>query len=254
MTDAHRTPDHGGGGAWRRPRFVGALALTLVGAAVLLGLMTWQVQRLAWKETLIARLEAALAEPPRPLPAQPSQDAHEFRRFTVSGVFTGETGAHGFRDAAYLTSRKPWGPGYRVVQPFQTEAGPLILVDRGYVPLAEKNVAAAAARPTPTPEDPLTLTGALRWPQESDWFASPEAGLSDNVWLTRSLDHLAPLWDADAVLLVAETDTAVGDWPKPQPVTVDLPNDHLEYAATWGGLAAIWLIMGAVLARREFRR
>ena len=242
------------GGAWRRPRFLAAAAFTLAGAAILLGLMTWQLQRLAWKTELIATLQTALAQPPAPLPADPAQSAHEFRRFTVTGRFTGETGAHGFTDAAYLTSRKPWGPGYRVVQPFRTDDGRLILVDRGFARLASKNAGGAASVPTPAPEGEVALTGALRWPQGSDWFADPGAGPADNVWLSRDLAALAPLWDAEPVLLVAETDTAVGDWPVPLPVSVDLPNDHLEYAITWGLLAAVWLAMGGVLARRQLRR
>ncbi|MEE4119551.1 MAG: SURF1 family protein [Paracoccaceae bacterium] len=242
------------GGAWRRPRVLGALAFTLAGVAILLGLMTWQVQRLAWKEGLIALLEARLAEPPLDgLPEAYAPDL-EFRRVALSGRFTGAPGAHGFADVARLTTVRPWGPGYRVIQPFETAAGRVVLVDRGYVPVAEKNVDAAAARATPAPEGRIDLVATLRWPDDRDFFADPEAGPADNVWLTREVARLAPLWDAEPVLLVAETDTATGAWPRPLPTSVDLPNDHLEYAVTWASLAAIWAACGALLVRREARR
>jgi surfeit locus 1 family protein len=243
-----------GGGAKRRPRVVAALAFGVIGAAVLLGLMTWQIQRLAWKEGLIATLEQRLDEAPAALPAAPDPASWEFRRVTVSGRFLTEPGAHGFVDAAYLTTIRPWGAGYRVVQPFLTDDGRTVLIDRGFVPVERKNSDGRAALPTPVVDGPLTVTGALRWPQDADFFADAAAGPADNVWLTRSVARLAPLWGAEPLLIVAETPTGPDDWPVPQPVTVNLPNDHLEYAITWGALAAIWLGMSALLARREMRR
>jgi surfeit locus 1 family protein len=233
---------------------LGAIAFAGIGTLILLGLMTWQIQRLAWKEGLIALLEARLAEPPM----QGLPDAYdpemEFRRVALSGRFTGAAGAHGFSDVARLTTIRPWGAGYHIIQPFETETGRLVLVDRGFIPVEEKNIDAAAARTTPAPEGRVDLVATLRWPEDSDFFADQNAGLRDNVWLTREVDRIAPLWKAEPVLLVAETSTAVGTWPKPQPTSVDLPNDHLEYAVTWGSLAAIWALLGALLTWREARR
>ena len=253
MSDNAAAATGTGGGAGRRPRAFATIALGAAGLAVLLGLMVWQIQRLAWKEALIARIEARLAAAPVALPDRPDAARDEFLRVRVQGRFTGSVGAHGHADAAYLTSLRPWGPGYRLVQPFETDRGRLILVDRGYVPLAEKNQGGRAALPIPAPPDVLTLTGALRWPEPGDFFADAGAGPADNVWLTRDLARLAPLWGTEPVLLVAESATAVGPWPVPQPVTVDLPNDHLQYAVTWGLMAAAWSVVAGLLIRRSLR-
>ncbi|MFN3615879.1 MAG: SURF1 family protein, partial [Rubrimonas sp.] len=188
------------------------------------------------------------------LPARPDPAQDEFRRVTVTGRFTGATGTHGFGDAAYLTTIRPWGAGYRVVQPFETLDGRTVLIDRGYVPLDRKNEGGHAARPTPATDGEIAVAGALRWPQDADFFADGAAGPVDNIWLTRSVERLAPLWGAEPVLIVAETSTSDDDFPVPQPVTVNLPNDHLEYAVTWGGLAAVWIAMSAVLVWRQLRR
>lgn len=230
-------------------RRYGMVALGAVGVAVLIALSVWQFQRLAWKEALIAELEGRLAAPPVVLPAELDPATDEFRRVTLTGKFSDVTGAHGFADAPLLTSVRPHGPGYRVIQPFDLADGRRVMVDRGYAPVASKNRLGAAARPTPAPADFITLTGALRWPDET---GDPPFGADDNVWTARDLGVMAELFDAEPVLVVAETDTAVIDWPRPQPLeAVKVRNNHLEYALTWAALAVIWAAMTGYLAFRR---
>jgi len=237
-------------------RVAATIALGLFGVAILGGLGTWQVQRLAWKEALIAELDARLTGDPIALPRTFEREAHEFRRIRLTGHFTGETGAHGFQDVAYLMTKRPWGAGYRVIQPFETTDGRVLLVERGYVPLDEKNEGGAAARSTPAPDGELDFTGALRWPDDADGFNDLSAPPADNVWLTREVPRIAPLFGAEPVLVVADVSTAPegADFPIPLPVTVDLPNDHLQYAVTWFSMAAIWAGFAVVLVRRARRR
>ena len=53
----------------RSRRWLVPTLMTGFGVVLLLGLGTWQVQRLHWKEGLIAAREARLAAPPVDLPA-----------------------------------------------------------------------------------------------------------------------------------------------------------------------------------------
>ncbi|MEX2518078.1 MAG: SURF1 family protein [Paracoccaceae bacterium] len=243
-----RDTEKGGSGRpshFRRRSFI---AFGALGVAVLIGLCVWQMQRLAWKESVIGTLEARLSAAPTPLPASFDPAVQEFSRVVVSGRLDGVIGAHGFADAPLLTSMRPQGPGYRVIQPFETEDGRRIMIDRGYVPISEKNENGAASKPTPAPQGNLTIIGALRWPDEGGGGAY---GVNDNVWTMRDLDEMARLFNAEPVLIVAETSTAVGDWPIPQPIeAVNVPNNHLEYALTWGTLASIWAAMTGWLAFR----
>lgn len=240
----------------RKGRVAATIALGLFGVAVLGGLGVWQVQRLAWKEALLEELGARLAAEPIALPSEFEQEAHEFRRVVLSGRFTGAEGAHGFQDVSYLMTKRPWGAGYRVIQPFETNEGRILLVERGYVPIDQKNDGGAASRPTAAPEDALEITGALRWPDDADSFKDLADAPPDNVWLTREIPSIAPLFDAEPVLIVAETPTRAPDaeFPIPLPVSVDLPNDHLQYAITWFSMAAIWVGFAIVLARRAARK
>ncbi|MDT8343616.1 MAG: SURF1 family protein [Thermohalobaculum sp.] len=230
----------------------GAIAPIVIGVggvAILLGLCAWQVQRLAWKEALIATLAQRLTRPAVEMPAEPAL-ADEFLRVTVTGRFEGAPGSHGHPDAPFLTTRER-EPGYRVIQPFTLGDGRRVMVDRGFIPAALKNEAGLALRPTPAPAGEVTLTGALRFPGET---AEPPFGARDNVWVARDLDAMARVFGAEPVLVVAETATAGPDgWPQPMPLTVDLPNNHLNYAITWGLLALVWAVMAAVWTRRELR-
>ena len=60
-------------------RVAATIALGLVGVSILAGLGLWQIQRLAWKEALIAELEARLTAPPIALPDALDPETHEFR-------------------------------------------------------------------------------------------------------------------------------------------------------------------------------
>ncbi len=224
----------------------------VVGVAVLMGLCIWQVQRLAWKEGVIATLEGRLAEAPVALPAAFDPETQEFSRVRIEGRFTGEIGAHGFADAPLLTSRKFVGPGYRIIQPFDLTDGRRIMVDRGFAPVEVKNEGGAASRPTPAPDGALEIVGALRWPDVS---VDQAYGPNDNVWTARDLSVMARLFGAEEVLVVSETSTAVGEWPRADPIrAVNVRNNHFEYAITWAALAIGWAIMTGFLIFRPDRR
>ena len=68
--------------------------VALAGIAVLISLGIWQLHRLAWKEALIARIEARAKAPPAPLPpegewARLKPEDYEYRHVTLRGHFDG---------------------------------------------------------------------------------------------------------------------------------------------------------------------
>ena len=215
-----------------------ALAFGLGGVAILVSLGVWQLQRLDWKLGVIAELEAKLSAPPAPLPADPTEAEDEYTRVAVSGRFLpGEL--------HLLTSIRPWGPGFRVIAPFETDTGRRVLVDRGYVPEARKDA----------PRDPgaAEVTGALLWPDDAGWF-TPDPDRDANIWFAREPGPMAEALGTEPLLIVAETRAGEGEFPAPRPATANLRNHHLEYALTWFSLAAIWAVMTAVLLLRLRRR
>jgi surfeit locus 1 family protein len=227
-------------GQWRRG-VIAPIVLGVVGVSILLFLGAWQVQRLAWKEDLIAKIEARLAADPVSLPASPDAERDRLLRVTVTGEI-------GTEEVHALSSVKPHGPGFRVIAPFQIEdASRKVLVDLGFVPERLKD---RSSRPeTANKGDVL---GLLLWPQEADSF-TPDPDLGRNIWFARDVEAMAKALGTDPVLIVAE------QHPKdsvilPRPPGIDVPNRHLEYALTWFGLAVVWTVMSIVWARSELKR
>lgn len=200
----------------------------LTGCGVLVWLGTWQVQRLSWKQNVLAEIDSRISAEPIDLPVAPNPSADKYLPIEIAGTVSDD-------ELHVLVSVKHVGPGYRVIAPFQTEDGRRILLDRGFVPTEDKN----AARLT----GPMTVTGNLHWPDEIDSY-TPEPDIAGNTWFARDVPRMATALGTEPVLLIARSATDPDITPLPVD-TVGVPNDHLQYAITWFSLALIWAAMTA---------
>lgn len=218
-------------------RMIAPLLFGLCGVAILLALGTWQLRRLEWKTAILDEIASRLEAESGPVPADPTEADSEYLRVRESGeLLPGELHVY--------TSAPPRGVGYRVIAPFRIGDGRTVLLDRGFVPIDEKD----AARRT----GPLTVEGALLWPDETDGFTS-EPDRDANIWFARDVGLMAEALGTEPLMIVtAASDDP--DGPMPLPVGVNIPNDHLEYAITWFSLAAIWAVMTGYLLWRIKRR
>ena len=213
------------------------LLLGVVGVAILCGLGSWQVSRLGQKQALIAAIEARIGAEPVELPAVPGEEADQYLPVRVTGALGGE-------EAPVLTSMPDEGPGFRVVSALTT-GNRRILVDLGFVPEEAKVLPRVAER--------VTIVGNLLWPRETDsWTPAPDQG--QNIWFARDLSAMAERLRTEPVLVVARSIEGADLGTIPLPVdTAGIPNDHLNYAITWFGLALVWAVMSVALVRRVGR-
>ena len=213
------------------------IIIGLGGAAILVALGVWQVQRLAWKQGVIAGIEARIADDPVALPQTPDPETDGYLPVTLTGRFAGDT-------LRVLVSQKNVGAGYRLITGFDTDAG-RVMVDRGFLPTDDETAAA--------PEGDVTVTGNLQWPQETDSF-TPSPDLERNIWFARDVEAMADILQTRPVLVVAREMSQQAPGVTPLPVdTSRIPNDHLQYAITWFSLAAIWLAMSTLFYLRRRR-
>ena len=214
------------------------LIVGLVGTGILIWLGMWQVQRLAWKEDLLARIETRIAERPVVFAEALTPTFQRYAPVTVTGQFSE---GH----IRMLASRRSIGPVHRIIRPFDTTDNGRILIDTGWQPDGVPVAAVSAA--------PLTLVGNLENPQEADGF-TPAPDLAANLWFARDVPAMADALGTAPILVVLrdapETDLGVTPWPVD---TAGIPNDHLQYAITWFSLAVIWAAMTAYFLLRTRR-
>jgi len=216
-------------------RMIAPIVFGIVGIAILVSLGNWQVRRLAWKEGVLAAIDAKMSGPAQPVPDAPNRE----RDMYLHVVATGEMGAG---EVHVLSSSPETGPGYRIIAPFTLESGRRILVDRGVVPEGQK----ASARVLENGQ----LEGNLLWMQEPPSYP-PDLG--KNIWFNRDTEGLADVLGTEPVLLVM-SHSALSTGPLPVAVGVNIPNNHLGYAVTWYGFALVWLGMTLYLLYRIKRK
>ena len=85
--------------------------------------------------------------------------------------------------------------------------------------------------------------------------------LEKNIWFARYLPMMAQELDVLPFMVVVEKMdiSKNGEWVAydvvtPLPVSVNIPNDHREYAITWFSLAIVWFGMTAYLLWRIRQR
>ncbi len=201
------------------------LIVGVAGVAILLSLGVWQLRRLEWKEAIIAEAATMIAADPVPLPAAPDPASDRYRPVQTSGRFTGE-------ETFVLASTRDQGPGFHVIAAFETADGRRILIDRGFIPEADRS--------QPRPPHAASITGNLNWPDDMTASTPPHDAARD-IWFGRDLPGIAAALRTDPVLVIARSDT--GDGVMPVPASAAFRNDHLQYALTWFGLAVVWAVM-----------
>lgn len=222
-------------------------ALTIASAlvfAVLIALGVWQVQRLQWKQALIARAEAAAERPPVPI-MEAYGPGEEFRKVIVE--------CPGLATAPFveLQTIQDGQPGVRLISPCPLPNEPYVaLVDRGFV------ADAISARPPVRPSrEPVRIMAELRNPPERTAMALAAEG---NRFFWR--DHLG-MAEALGVrervsrpMLFALT-SSNPEWRalKPSAPPAAFSNNHLGYAITWFGLALALIGVYVALLRRKLR-
>ncbi|MGO4569002.1 SURF1 family protein [Rhizobium sp. 2YAF20] len=246
MTDAI-VPTRRARPIWQVAKAVFLLAVL----GILLSLGTWQVQRLHWKEGLLADIAARRTAPAVPLVdieamANSGGDI-EYRNVTASGQYLNNKERHFF--ATY-----DGAPGFYVYTPLQLSDGRYLFVNRGFTPYEVK-------------EPEMRMQGQLTGQQTVTGLARaklagkpsslvPDNDLAKNIFYWKDLDVMA---SSDGLMkdkvLPFFVDADATPNPKGLPIgavtIIDLPNDHLQYAFTWYGLAATLV---AIVAISWFRK
>jgi len=232
--------------AAKRPGVIGA-GFVLLALVILVGLGVWQLQRLKWKEGILARIAALQSAPARPLEGLLAAGGDlDFVRATVACPDLER------RPMLRMYAVRDGQPGYRLIAacPITAKGFSSILVDRGFTPFEQSAAAMQPGRATL----PGPVIGVLRKGDKAT-FVTPPNQPTQNLWYSRDMPAMAQALNATAVapvFLMLEQPAPPPGGPVPAPVPVDIPNRHMEYAATWFGLAgALVGVYVAMLLRKR---
>ncbi|MBV1886074.1 MAG: hypothetical protein KUG61_03250 [Parvibaculaceae bacterium] len=245
------------------PGLTVAFVLSMV---FLVGLGNWQLERREWKLQIIEDMHNRLSAAPDWFPFESEWSSGltemEWKPVRVQGVFRHDQEVH------YLSGYDH--SGYLVLTPFlmtlANDEDVIVFVARGDVP---KSLKKATDRPEGSqPEGVVSLVGYIRRPEKLG-ILDFEEDRSANIWFTLDLDRMisfaelpdlpvAPFYlmamnDADvgevmsraqmATLKAEYKDASVGPWPKRRPPSLEIVNNHLDYALTWLGLALVLVVI-----------
>lgn len=225
-------------------------ALTAAAIVLLIGLGVWQIQRLRWKEGLIAAADAAAAKPPAPLD-QVLQETRgggdlEFRKALIvcpglaSAPFVELQSIHdGEAGVRLISACRPIGQDFTV------------LIDRGFVGDG------VATRPRVIATTlPLVLVGQFRTvPKPGGLTPGPANGrfyARDAAAMAQALNASGPVRPEAVFALTATNPEFAALRPSAPPAAFS--NNHFGYALTWFGLAVALAGFYAALLRRRFKK
>ena len=137
--------------------------------------------------------------------------------------------------------------GFYVYTPLRLADGRVLFVNRGFVPFDSKD---PATREAGQVDGVVTVTGLARNPLDEKPGGVYENDISANIYYWKDLEAMAASAGLDRARVLPFFLDA-DDTPNPDglPVggvtLVNLPNNHLQYAVTWYGLAValagVWI-------------
>lgn len=239
------------------PRFpVGLTVAVAIAFLILIGLGSWQVQRMQWKEQLLARIAATQKLPARPLSevlarAAAGEDV-DFVRVSVKCLDPPLP-----QSRVLLYGLKDGAPVWRPIAPCRIATGGygVIAIDRGTARDGGPNP------PQLTIANPTHVEGVLRRPEATtaiQRLAGNAAQTDETGYFDRAAAQAAIAAQARTLtppyMIVAERETPAPPFVTPAPLPLNISNRHVEYVITWYGLALALLGVYAAMLRRKLKR
>jgi len=239
---------------WQRLRQARLLSATLFGVVALMGLLglgSWQLERLTWKEGLLARLAGRVGAAPMALDAVERQWRAEGDVEYLHAVAKGRF--HHDKER-YLYAPQPGGLGWHVYTPLEIAPGRVLWVNRGWVDDQHKS---PQQRGSGQPTGETEIKGLIRLTRAPGVF-TPHNDDLHNLWYWPDLAHMTrsafPATAPETLPFRLEADAEPlppGGLPRGGVTRLDLPNHHLQYALTWFALALALIAVYFAFARHR---
>ena len=201
---------------------------------VFIGLGTWQIIRLNWKNNLILEIENSLKNPPVEL-AQSKKE--NFLKIKTSGSID-------FDKQIYLYNLNESGtPGFEVINPI-TIGDENFLINRGWIPFEKKGVEEINVF------DQENIIGTLKLQGRKNIF-KPDNDLDENYWFSLNREDILKFTGKNFSKYIIYLD---GNYqlPRPKKITANISNNHQKYAITWFSLALSILLLYLYFRKKNY--
>ena len=201
---------------------------------VFIGLGTWQIIRLNWKNNLILEIENSLKNPPVEL-AQSKKE--NFLKIKTSGFID-------FDKQIYLYNLNESGtPGFEVINPI-TIGDENFLINRGWIPFEKKDTQEINVF------DQKNIIGTLKLQGRKNIF-KPDNDLDENYWFSLNREDILKFTGKNFSKYIIYLD---GNYqlPRPKKITANISNNHQKYAITWFSLALSILLLYLYFRKKNY--
>jgi len=201
---------------------------------VFIGLGTWQIIRLNWKNNLILEIENSLKNPPVEL-AQSNKE--NFLKIKTSGSID-------FDKQIYLYNLNESGtPGFEVINPI-TIGDENFLINRGWIPFEKKGTQEINVF------DQKNIIGTLKLQGRKNIF-KPDNDLDENYWFSLNREDILKFTGKNFSKYIIYLD---GNYqlPRPKKITANISNNHKKYAMTWFSLAISILLLYLYFRKKNY--
>ena len=201
---------------------------------VFIGLGTWQIIRLNWKNNLILEIENSLKNPPVEL-AQSNKE--NFLKIKTSGSID-------FDKQIYLYNLNESGtPGFEVINPIMI-GDENYLINRGWIPFEKKGTQEINVF------DQKNIIGTLKLQGRKNIF-KPDNDLDENYWFSLNREDILKFTGKNFSKYIIYLD---GNYqlPKPKKITANISNNHQKYAITWFSLALSILLLYLYFRKKNY--
>ena len=201
---------------------------------VFIGLGTWQIIRLNWKNNLILEIENSLKNPPVEL-AQSNKE--NFLKIKTSGSID-------FDKQIYLYNLNESGtPGFEVINPI-TIGNENFLINRGWIPFEKKGTQEINVF------DQKNIIGTLRLQGRKNIF-KPDNDLDENYWFSLNREDILKFTGKNFSKYIIYLDGNY-QFPRPKKITANISNNHQKYAITWFSLALSILLLYLYFRKKNY--
>ena len=201
---------------------------------VFVGLGTWQIVRLNWKNNLILQIENSLKNPPVEL-AQSNKE--NFLKIKTSGSIN-------FDKQIYLYNLNDSGtPGFEVINPIII-GDENYLINRGWIPFEKRDTQEINIF------DQKNIIGTLKLQGRKNIF-KPDNDLDKNYWFSLNREDILKFTGKNFSQYIIYLDGNY-KFPRPKKITANISNNHQKYAITWFSLALSILLLYLYFRKKNY--